>query len=113
MDAESVLLEVRLFRLRPGTRSEFDRISREGTVPLMRRLGIAVVAHGPSLAYEDVYYLIRAFSSAQERVELAQSLYAVPEWEEYDEPVTSMIADYSTAVLEVPRQALEPLAGRP
>ncbi len=96
------LLEIRLFTLHPGTREEFDRISREGTVPLMRQLGITVVGHGPSPNKENGYFLLRAFPSEQERVRRSQALYALPEWEEkYDGPVMSMIADYDTAVIPV------------
>jgi hypothetical protein len=98
------LLEVRLFKLRPGTRTEFDRISREGTIPLMRQLGINVIAHGPSLNNENGYFLLRAFPSESERVEQSQALYTTAEWEKYDGPVMGMIEDYETAVLPVPDQ---------
>ena len=40
----------------------------------MRQLGITVVAHGPSLNDDESYYLLRTFSSEQERIELSQSL---------------------------------------
>jgi hypothetical protein len=100
VNAESWLLEIRLFRVRPGARGEFDRISREGTIPMMRRLGINVLTYGPSLNDEDGYFLMRAFRSEEERVELSKSLYANAEWEaSYDAPVTAMIADYQTAVM--------------
>ena len=59
-NAKPWLLEMRLFKLRPGTRAEFDRISREGTIPLMRTLGITVIAHGPSMNNENGYFLLRA-----------------------------------------------------
>jgi len=106
------LLEMRLFRLKPGTREEFDRISREGTVPLMRNLGINVIAHGPSLNNEHGYFLLRAFPSERERVELSQSLYTTEEWlEKYDATIPAMIDDYDTAVLAAPPAALRHLAG--
>lgn len=98
-NAKPLLLEIRLFKVKPGSREEFDRISREGTIPLMRRLGITVLAHGPSLNNENGYFLLRAFSSEQERVERSQSVYATDEWlAEYDGPVTAMIEDYDTSV---------------
>ncbi|AIG76772.1 Hypothetical protein AJAP_19550 [Amycolatopsis japonica] len=98
-NAESWLLEIRLFKVKPGTRAEFDRISREGTIPLMRSLGITVLAHGPSLNNENGYFLLRAFPSEEERVERSQSLYTTDEWlAKYDGPVSSMIDDYDTSV---------------
>jgi hypothetical protein len=98
--SESLLLEIRIFTVHPGTRAEFDRISREGTIPLMRQQGINVVAHGPSPNNDDGYHLLRAFRSEEERVALSQSLYTTEEWKaNYDAPVTAMIADYRTTVI--------------
>ena len=112
-DAKSGLLEMRLFRLRPGTRAEFDRISREGTIPMMRRFGITVLAYGPTLNDDDGYLLLRSFPSEEQRVELAQAFYASIEWEQnYEEPVTAMIDDYHTAVIPAVPGVIEPLDGQ-
>jgi hypothetical protein len=109
-NAKSWLLEMRVFTLRPGTRSEFDRISREGTIPLMRQLGITVIAHGPS-NNENGYFLLRAFPSESERIEQSQALYTTPEWvEKYDASVMAMIEEYDTAVMPVLPDSLRQLA---
>jgi hypothetical protein len=99
-DASPPLLEMRLFRVRPGTREEFHRISAQGTIPLMRSLGIDVLAYGPAANNEDLYYLLRAFSSEQQRKEQASELYASAAWErDFDAPVMGMIEDYRIAVM--------------
>jgi hypothetical protein len=96
----SALLEMRLFKLRPGTRAEFHRISDEGTIPMMRRIGIDVLAYGPTLNDDDGYLLMRGFASEEQRVRLSQELYASEEWaQNYEEPVMSMIEAYHTAVI--------------
>ena len=105
------LLEIRTFSLHPGVREEFDRVSREGTVPLMRREGIRVLAHGPALNDENGYYLLRAFPSEEQRVARSQAIYALPEWAEFEEPVSAMMTGYGTTVLPVSPQALAALAG--
>lgn len=106
------MLEIRIFTVHQGMREDFDRIGREGTIPLMRRLGINVVASGPSPNNDDGYHLLRAFRSEDERVELSQSLYLTKEWEEkYDGPVTAMVADYRTTVLPTTPELVE-LLGR-
>ena len=111
-EAGTGLLEMRLFTLRPGTRPEFDRISRDGTIPMMRRYGIHVVDFGPMLNDEDGYFLLRAFGSEEERVEKSQAIYATTEWEEnYDAPVTAMIADYRTAVIPATQSLAPTLVG--
>jgi NIPSNAP len=97
---DGAVLEVRTFTVRPEQRAEFHRISRDGTVPMMRRHGITVIAHGPCLNNDDVYVLVRSFPSEAERVRLAEEFYATEEWQrEYEKPVMSMIVDYRTAVL--------------
>ena len=107
-EAENWLLEMRFFTVKSGTREEFDRISREGTIPMMRRYGINVLDFGPMLNDEDGYFLLRAFRSEDDRVEKSQAIYATTEWEEnYDAPVSAMIADYRTAVFPATR-ALAP-----
>lgn len=112
MPNEHWLLEIRLFTLRPGTREEFDRISRDGTIPLMRALGINVIAHGPSRNNENGYFLIRAFPSEAERVERSQAVYLTQEWEQkYDAAITGMIDDYDTTVLPATLDVLHRLAG--
>lgn len=97
---ENSLLEMRLFKLKPGTRAEFHRVSQDGTIPMMRRYAITVLDFGPLLNNEDGYFLLRAFDSEQDRVDKSQAIYATAEWEEnYDAPVSAMIEDYWTAVI--------------
>jgi NIPSNAP len=110
--ADAWLVEIRLFKLRPGTRAAFDRISREGTIPLMRRLGITVIAHGPSLNNENGYFLLRAFPSEPERIGRSQAFYATPEWaQSYAAEITAMIDDYDTAVIPAAPEAIRQLIG--
>jgi hypothetical protein len=111
-DGFAGLLEMRLFALRPGTQAEFDRISREGTVPMMRRYGITVLAHGPTLNDDNGYLLLRAFPSEAERVARSQAFYASDEWEtNYEGPVMAMVADYHTAVIPASAAVLRQLTG--
>ncbi|XVS66974.1 hypothetical protein ACQPYE_13200 [Actinosynnema sp. CA-299493] len=107
---EPWLLEIRVFKLKPGTRAEFDRVSRDGTIPLMRRIGITVLSFGPSPLDEDEWQLVRAFPGLDERVQLAGSLYEHPEWAEFDGPVGEMMADYSTALVPVPESTVKLLS---
>jgi hypothetical protein len=98
--ATPVLLEMRLFRVRPGTREEFHRITHEGTIPLMRSLGIDVLAYGPAANNDDLYYVLRAFSSEEQRTEQAHAFYSSPVWErDFDAPVMGMMEDYRIAVM--------------
>lgn len=111
-DIGTWLLEIRLFKLHPGTRAEFDRISREGTIPMMRRYGITVVTFGPSLNDDDGYFLLRVFPSEEERVRQSQAIYATAEWDaNYEGPVMSMIDEYWTAVIPTTPRLISQLVG--
>jgi hypothetical protein len=102
-ESGSWLLELRIFVVAPGDREEFHRISRDETIPLMRRHGIAVVGHGPCLDNEHGYYLLRAFPSQERRVQSAGEFYAGEEWQaNYEQPVTAMIKHYHTEVMTLP-----------
>lgn len=87
------LLEIRLFTLHPGVQAEFDRVSRDGTIPLMRRCDIEVLAFGPCLNDENGYYLVRGFDDEDDRVRRSQAVYATAEWaKDYETAVGEMIA---------------------
>jgi len=108
------LLEMRLFTVRPGTREEFRRISHEETIPLMRSLGIDVLAYGPASNNDDLYYLLRAFCSEKQRTEQVRVLYASSAWErDFDAPVLGMIEDYRIAVMSATPSLITEFAALP
>lgn len=107
-ESRSWLLELRIFVVAPGDRAEFHRLSRDETIPLMRRRGITVVGHGPCLDNDHGYYLLRAFSSQEQRVQQAEDLYSSQEWlASYEEPVMAMIKHYHTEIMEPPASLAE------
>ncbi len=102
----AAVLDVRTYKLVPGGRAEFDRIFREGALPMLRRSGISVVGYGPSIVDEDGYFLMRAFASPAQREEQLGSFYGSDEWREsYEDAVMALIDDYHTIV--VPLNALD------
>jgi len=107
-----VILELRTYRLKPGTRDEFVRVMRE-VVPMLARHGIDVVDCGPSLVAEDgaeEAYLIRAFASIAERETLEDGFYGSDEWRQGPrEAIVSRIESYHTIVIEVSEAAVAAL----
>ena len=49
---------------------------------MLERWGVAVVAFGPSLDDEDLYYLIRAYPSLEELQRSQEAFYGGDEWRE-------------------------------
>jgi hypothetical protein len=96
------ILDVRMYKLVPGGRDEFDRIFREGALPMLGRYGIDVACYGPSLDDQDHYCLIRAFASVAQRDERLEAFYGSEEWRQnYRDAVLALIVDYHVATIEV------------
>jgi NIPSNAP len=74
------LVEIRTYRLRPGTRDAFHEAMHSRAVPMLRARGMDVVAYGPSDHEEETYFLARAYAdrSALEREQTA--FYTSNEW---------------------------------
>jgi len=97
---EDRVLELRVFRLRAGTREKFHELFTGGALPLLERHGITVIDAGPSALDDTRYYVIRAFPSVEDRAEALARYYGSEEWlTRYDEPVMAMIDNYHTVVL--------------
>jgi NIPSNAP protein len=105
------ILEIRTYRLKPGTRDEFVRIMREDSAPLLAAAGIRVLDAGPSLVTEDGFeeaYLVRVFDSLDQRAEQEDAFYGSATWREGPrEAVVSRIETYHTIVVETSEAVIE------
>ena len=107
-----MILEIRTYRLKKGTRDEFVRVMRE-TLPLLARHEITVVDCGPSIVDEDGLeeaFLMRAFRSLEERDAKERAFYGSDEWRTGPrDAVLSRIESYHTIVIEVSDEAVQAL----
>lgn len=78
--ARTLFVEIRSYNLKPGTRSALHALITEQGLPMLRRWNVDVVAYGPSLHDEDSYFLIRAYSSVEERQRSQEAFYGSAEW---------------------------------
>ena len=98
--SDNQILELRVYKLRPGTAGAFADRFREQISPMLERHGIEVVHYGPSLADPDSFCLIRAYPSVEERQSALDAFYGSTEWlEQHDEAVMAMIDSYNTCVI--------------
>ena len=75
---------------------------RERALPMLQRYGIDVVGYGPSLEDGDLYYLMRAFSSAALREDQLSAFYGSDEWRDnHRNSVLALIESYHTVVIEL------------
>ncbi len=109
---ESAVLDVRTYELVPGGGEAFDRIFRDGALPMLGRFGIDVIGYGPSIADKDRYCLVRAFASPAERAEQLVAFYGSDEWrDKYDDDVMALIESYHTVVIPLAALDLRRLDG--
>lgn len=94
------ILEIRTYKLKPGAGAAFDRIFREGALPMLQRHGIHVVGHGASELDPDSYFLSRSYASLEERESVLKGFYGSEEWmTQFDADVMAMIESYHTIVV--------------
>jgi len=98
-----MILEIRTYRLHPGTREDFVRTMADEAVPLLRRHGVEVLAYGASLVDEDGHeeaFLIRRFPSLEARDQQENGFYGSDAWKTGPrEAIVSRIASVHTVVL--------------
>ena len=104
---ENKIIELRVYKLKPGTADAFESRFREQIAPMLEQHGIHVVHAGPSLANPDSFCLIRAYPSLEQRQAALDGFYGSKEWlEQHDDAVMAMIDSYNTCV--VPADVLAP-----
>jgi hypothetical protein len=97
------IVEIRTYKLLPGSGAAFHRLVVEQSLPMLERWGIDVVASGPSLDDGDLYYLIRAYSSVEELQRSQDAFYGSDEWREGPrEAIVGLIDSSISVVLEGP-----------
>jgi hypothetical protein len=110
-----VILEIRTYRLCPGTTAEFVQVMRERCLPLLAAAGIRVVGCGASLVAEDGRedaYLIPAFGSVAQRDSQEEAFYGSDAWRQGPrEAVLSRIETYHTVVIDTSAAAVEAMSG--
>jgi hypothetical protein len=100
--SDAVVVEVRSYNLKPGTRDRFhERLVKEA-LPMLQRWRVDVVAYGPSLHDRDSYYLMRAFPSIEERQRQEEAFYGSEEWRTgLRDAVLADIESYTTVVVRL------------
>jgi len=103
-------VEFRSLNIKPGSRDEFHRLYIEKALPLLKHWNFDVVAHGPSLQDENVYYVIRRFDSLSQREQMEESYYSSDDWKLGPrEAMLALIENYTDIVLELDQVTVQGL----
>ena len=90
------LVEIRAYRLKPGTRADFHAAVTNQSLPMVRAFGMDVVSHGPVPNDDNGYYLVRSFASLAELTAQQDEFYGSAPWREG--PREAMLARIETYV---------------
>jgi hypothetical protein len=102
------LIEIRTYRLKPGSLGVFREAMSERAVPFMRSKGIDVVAFGASDHEEETFFLIRAYDNRAALESEQTDFYGSPEW--LDGPRQALvehIEDYVNTLIVLSPEAVE------
>jgi hypothetical protein len=108
------VVEIRSYRLEPGSGQAFHRLVLEEAIPMLERSGVNVIAVGPSLDDDDLYFLIRGYESVDELQRSQDAFYGSDEWRDGPrEAILSLIESYVSVVVSAdaltsPRSSTEP-----
>jgi len=74
------LVEIRSYRLKPGSGSKFHNLVVTQSLPLLREHGTEVVAFGQSVHDPDAYFLVRAYDSLDHLRSSQDTFYSSAAW---------------------------------
>ncbi len=109
------LVEIRAYRLKPGTRAGFHEAATSRALPMVRAYGMDVVTHGPVPHDDNGYFLVRSFASLAQLTAQEDEFYGSAAWREGPrEALVSRIETYVDTLLWLSPAAIEDLrAGNP
>jgi hypothetical protein len=104
------LVEIRAYRLKPGTRAAFQEAVTTRALPLVRAYGMDVVTHGPVPNDVDGYFLVRSFASLAELTAQEDEFYGSAPWRGGPrEALVSRIETYVDTLLWMSPSAIDDL----
>jgi hypothetical protein len=74
------LVEIRSYKLKPGSGVRFHHLVTTQSMPLLRERKMEVVAFGPSLHDPDGYFLVRAYDSLEHLRSSQEAFYSSDAW---------------------------------
>lgn len=106
----SRVVEIRSYKLKPGTGPAFHALVSSQSVPLLMAANMDVVAHGQSLHDPDAYFLIRSYADMAHLQASQASFYASSAWRQGPRTaIIELIETDSNAVMWLTCEAIEAL----
>jgi hypothetical protein len=115
MLGETMIVEMRTYKTKPGRRTEFLEIFRTRSVPAHTEIGMKI--SGPFLSVEDpdTFFFMRGFPDLPSRDPMKEKFYEGKLWkDELENVLMPMLEKYEVVVVEDPDRLIHwPLAAGP
>jgi hypothetical protein len=96
-----MITEIRIYKLKENTASEFYKVFTEQSLPMMKRWNVNVLDFGLSLIDQNSFYLIRNYESIEQRKESQDAFYGSDEWINGPEKnIMDCIDTYNTSIVD-------------
>ncbi len=96
-----MIIEMRTYRLKPGSRGRFLEVFRSKSIPAHAEIGMKIL--GPFLSVEepDVFFFMRGFPDLESREPMKAKFYEGELWKrELEQVLMPMIEKYDVVLVE-------------
>ena len=105
------IVEIFCINLKPGTGAAFRKLYIERSLPLQKQWKVDLLAHGPSLHDEDVYWVVRQYKDLADRQQSQDAFYESDDWKLGSrEEILAFIENYTAVVVPANAALLEGLS---
>jgi hypothetical protein len=102
-----MIVEMRTYKLKPGTRARFLEIFRSKSIPAHEEIGMKIL--GPFLSIEDAdtFFFMRGFPDLASREPMKAKFYEGELWKnELENMVMPMIEKYEVVLVDDPEELI-------
>jgi NIPSNAP len=96
-----MIVEMRTYKLKPGTRDRFLEIFRSKSIPMHVQLGMKIVGPFVSIEDPDVFFFMRGFPDLASREPMKAQFYEGDLWKrELESVLMPMLEEFKVVVVD-------------
>src|SRR5215475_8971414 len=96
-----MVIEMRTYKLKPGSRGRFLEIFRAKSMPAHAQIGMKILGPFLSIENEDTFFFMRGFPDLKSREPMKAKFYEGELWKrELEDALMPMIEEYSVVLVE-------------
>ncbi len=102
-----MIIEMRTYKLRPGSRSRFLEIFRSKSVPAHAEIGMKILGQFLSIEDADTFFFMRGFPNLASREPMKAKFYEGELWKrELESVLMPLIEKYEVVLVEDPENLI-------